>query len=70
MLINNKWGYIDKTGKTVIKPQFDEAYPFENGIATVYLGVCEITQRMPKTVEPCRLGYINKIGKYIWKPTN
>jgi hypothetical protein len=27
--IGGKWGYIDKTGKIVIKPQFDEAGDFQ-----------------------------------------
>jgi hypothetical protein len=27
--INGKWGFIDKTGKMVIEPQFDEAYAFD-----------------------------------------
>lgn len=33
--IENKWGYMDKTGKIVIPPQFDEAYDFQEGFATV-----------------------------------
>jgi hypothetical protein len=68
--IINKWGYIDKTGKIVIEPQFEEAYPFEGGAATVYLGRCEINERTPKSQKPCKLGYIDRTGKYIWKPSN
>jgi len=33
--INNKWGYIDKSGKIVIKPQFDEVFNFREGIAAI-----------------------------------
>ena len=33
--IDNKWGYIDKTGKIVIKPQFDRVQPFSDGRAKV-----------------------------------
>jgi len=29
------WGYIDKTGEWIIKPQFSTARNFENGAATV-----------------------------------
>lgn len=29
------WGYIDKKGEIVIRPRFDIAYPFSEGIATV-----------------------------------
>src|SRR5262245_22314347 len=33
-----KFGYIDETGRVVIKPQFDEAYPFTDGLAAVSIG--------------------------------
>ncbi len=32
------WGYADKTGKLVIKPQYDDAMPFREGLAAVKLG--------------------------------
>jgi hypothetical protein len=35
-------------------PQFDEAGPFSDGLALV-------------TVEG-RIGYANKVGKYVWNP--
>ena len=31
----NKWGYIDKTGKMVIPPQFESAAPFSEGLAAI-----------------------------------
>lgn len=38
IIIDNKIGYADEaTGKVIIKPQFDCAFPFENGIAKVGL---------------------------------
>jgi hypothetical protein len=37
-IINNKIGYADEaTGKVIIKPQFECAFPFENGVAKVGL---------------------------------
>jgi len=30
-----KYGYIDKTGKIIIQPQFDDAYSFHEGLAKV-----------------------------------
>src|SRR5215813_3943311 len=33
-----KFGYVDETGRVVIKPQFDEAYPFTEGLAAVSIG--------------------------------
>jgi hypothetical protein len=32
------YGYIDKTGELAIKPQFNEAASFSNGVARVVLG--------------------------------
>ena len=35
MFDTGKWGYIDKTGKIVIHPQFSQAGTFSEGLATV-----------------------------------
>src|SRR4028119_1357356 len=35
--VNGKWGYIDVTGQMVIKPQFDFATQFKNGLGFVQL---------------------------------
>jgi len=51
---NFKWGYIDRAGKRVIQPQFDEATGFEKGLALVHSSV--------------RWGYIDTTGKYVIKP--
>ncbi|MBT2644687.1 WG repeat-containing protein [Bacillus sp. ISL-41] len=51
---NGKWGFIDKTGKEVIKPKYNEVGEFINGIAMI-----RITQSY---------GLINKEGKEIVKP--
>ena len=51
---NFKWGYIDKTGKYAIKPQFDEAGGIAEGLALVRSGQ--------------KWGYIDKSGSYIIKP--
>ena len=49
-----KWGYIDKTGATVIAPQFDQAYDFHEGLAGVSMGK--------------KWGYIDKAGKFLINP--
>jgi len=46
-----KWGFIDKAGKYVIKPQFDDAWQFSEGLAPVKL--------------ENRWGFIDKAGKYV-----
>ena len=57
-------GYIDKTGEMIVEPQFAYGFNFSNGIAQISsdmswdnLGYID------------RRGYIDKTGKYIWKPT-
>jgi hypothetical protein len=57
ILRSNKIGFIDKTGKVVIKTNYRYAYEFENALAQV----CE------QVINTC--GYINKTGKVIWKPS-
>ncbi len=51
--VNGKYGYIDKTGKYVINPQFDYAGSFSEGLAVVEIGG--------------KWGYIDKTGKFIWE---
>lgn len=53
--IGGKFGYIDKTGKTIINPQFRWAWEFSGGLALVRIGD--------------EYGYIDKTGMYIWEPT-
>lgn len=36
--INSKWGFIDKDGKEIIKPQYEAARSFSNGYAAVRFG--------------------------------
>jgi hypothetical protein len=47
------YGYIDHTGNFVIKPQFQTATPFVNGLAQVALNG--------------EMGYIDKSGAFVWK---
>src|SRR6218665_3046176 len=48
------YGYIDKTGKMAIEPQFDGAGDFQEGLAPIKMGD--------------KWGYINKAGKMVIKP--
>ena len=50
----NKWGYVDKTGKMVIPPQFDWGGKFSEGLAVVKWGK--------------NVGYIDKTGKMVISP--
>ncbi|MEO0075749.1 MAG: WG repeat-containing protein, partial [candidate division WOR-3 bacterium] len=52
--VEGKYGYIDKTAKVVINPQFDEAFSFSEGLARVRIGD--------------KQGYIDKTGKIVINP--
>jgi len=72
------YGYVDKTGKMVIKPQFERASDFSNGLAQVWVGGGSywgsdgerwLQQQQPgasRYVDGYRWGYIDKTGKYVW----
>jgi len=59
------WGYIDRRGKIVIKPRFDKALEFRNGVASVY----ELTP-FENVWWSSRFGLIDRTGKYVWKPNS
>jgi len=52
---NGKWGCIDKTGKVIIPPQFPDKPDFKGGLAKI------------KTAEG--VGYIDRTGNWVWKPS-
>lgn len=49
-----KWGYLDAAGRVAIKPQFDEAGPFSDGLAPVRVAD--------------RWGYVRPDGAYALPP--
>ena len=51
---NGKYGYMDRTGKTVIPPQFDAALDFSEGLAVVKVGT--------------KYGYTNTQGTVVITP--
>ena len=56
--LNGKFGFIDRTGKIIIEPQFDGVWSFSEGLALVWNGDFEDGNR----------GYIDKTGKYVINP--
>lgn len=71
---DRKSGYADKTGTVVIKAQFDRADDFIGGIPRVQFGrlsryPCAGEVGIESFVWDSEMGYIDKSGKFIWKPT-
>ena len=53
-----KWGFIDKQGKWVIQPQFDDARGFSDGLAAVRMG----------DYDTGKWGFIDEKGKWLIQP--
>ena len=52
--MNGKYGYIDSNGKIIIKPQFDDAQDFFEGLAVVYKNGLA--------------GFIDQSGEFVIEP--
>jgi len=73
------YGYINHSGEVVIEPQFSRATGFKDGVAKVEIygepenlgaGHADLMKAMIKAItENARVGYIDRMGKYIWEPS-
>ncbi|ENA9430640.1 WG repeat-containing protein, partial [Campylobacter coli] len=52
--LNGRWGFIDRSGKFVIKPKFDSIWDFSEGLAKVELNR--------------KYGFMDKNGKIVIEP--
>ena len=61
--VNGRWGYADQSGRVVIKPEFDAARPFDDGLAQV--GV--VDEELPELeARPnIKWGYIDESGRVL-----
>ena len=68
-----KKGFIDRTGEVIIKPQFESASGFANGLACISMDARWEKYESPdgggKRLVYGKIGYINRMGEYVWKPT-
>lgn len=67
--LTNQHGYVDHSGTLVFALQFDDASNFVDGIAQVKIGEDRFGID-GRPGERQKIGYVDKTGKYIWKPTN
>ncbi len=69
ILVDKKIGYADSlTGKVVIKPQFDCAWPFENGVAEVSTDCKTQADGEHSVWVSENWFYIDRTGKIVEKP--
>jgi hypothetical protein len=47
---DDRWGFVDTAGATVIEPAFADAKPFRNGLSAVLVGNAELGERHPDQV--------------------
>ncbi|MGH9931600.1 MAG: WG repeat-containing protein, partial [Pyrinomonadaceae bacterium] len=74
--IKDMWGFIDKTGKLVIQPQYIEAWSFSEGLAAAEVPIdrteqppCEMRGDPPSRYWVSKkYGYIDKTGKMVIPP--
>ncbi|MCW9030119.1 MAG: WG repeat-containing protein [Gammaproteobacteria bacterium] len=62
---NNKFGFINKQLTVVIEPQYDFAFPFNNGISIVCVDCFFKPDGEHKTVEGGKWGQIDKQGNVV-----
>lgn len=69
VLFNEKYGFVDASGKEILKPEYDEVGIFNNGLAYVKKGdKYGYINDLIETVIPCKynaVGAFNKDG-YVW----
>lgn len=54
-----KYGFLDKSGRVSISPQFDDAHPFNEGLAVVRIG---------EKVGKRKSGFIDRTGRFAINP--
>ena len=55
---DQRWGFIDRTGKEVITPRFASVKLFNNGLSRIETG---------SLFKGLKVEYIDKSGKVVWK---
>jgi WG containing repeat len=65
--VGKKQGYVDRSGKIIVNPQFDKAELFSEGLASVCLGKCPFFA--DQTVrDESKYGYIDEAGRFVINP--
>ena len=69
VFVNGKYGYVNSHGEIVIKPQFDKANKFQNGLGLVTIEAKNISDT-PGHYDYImgKQGYVDKTGKFVIPP--
>jgi hypothetical protein len=67
-LLDGATGFINRDDELVIPAQFDSAFDFEDGVAQVEEFHTDYDADEGELMQP-KTGWIDRTGKYIWKPT-
>ncbi|NLD47402.1 MAG: zinc-ribbon domain-containing protein [Clostridiaceae bacterium] len=62
--LNDKWGYIDETGKVVISPKYDTYHSYDLSVD----GTNPFYDGLARVVVNGKFGFINKSGQYVIQP--
>jgi hypothetical protein len=60
---NGRWGYTNKDGQIVIKPQFSRAGRFSEGVALVWTGGVPLTEPIVKSF--VKMGDVDEKGRWV-----
>ncbi|HEY6968885.1 MAG TPA: WG repeat-containing protein, partial [Candidatus Angelobacter sp.] len=63
--VNGKYGFIDRTGKRAVQPQFDGSKGFREGRGLICVGSCGALAGKPGEA---KYGYIDESGKIVINP--
>ena len=68
--VKSKWGFVDRTGKIVIEPRFEDADNFSDGLAAVKVRGeekiwCPRDENGSREGFTMKLGYIDKTGELV-----
>jgi hypothetical protein len=66
--VGAKLGFFDDAGRIAIRPQFDFAFPFSEGLAAFCAGCRERREGEHARMEGGKWGFINKKGNFIIAP--
>ena len=66
--VDYKFGFFNERGEVIIKPRFDFAFPFSEGLSPACMGCLEKSEGEHSIVEGGAWGYIDNKGDWVISP--